>query len=98
MTKEELIAFVDENGMDYIHIDWPEFQNTKIHGINKSRYVASWIKADAASRQFKEWLKTLVIDGTQLTDDEIRQIYNFATNGKFELQASAIKFIAEQKQ
>ena len=42
---------------------------------------------------FRYWLKQLVIDGEHLTDEEVRRIYYFATNGKLELQSNASAFI-----
>lgn len=67
------------------------FENRLIRGIHKSRYCASWMRAVGVkfNRGFKEWLKTLVIDGEHLTEDEIQEIWLFATNGKLELQESA---------
>lgn len=79
------------------------YENKLIKGIYISRYIASWIKSGgqigyAARRlgqtnSFMNWLRTLVIDGEHLTEEEIWRIYNFAMNGKLELEDSAEKFI-----
>ena len=42
---------------------------------------------------FVKWLGTLVIDGEHLTEDEIQDIYTYATNGKLELEGSAARFL-----
>lgn len=42
---------------------------------------------------FKEWLKSLVINGRHLTDEEIHDILFIADNGKMELELSAKMFL-----
>jgi len=79
-----------------------EFENTIIKGIHCSRYIASWHKTKMpiahASRGYNdstifiEWLRTLVINGEKLSEDEIWRIQKFATNGKLELEANARAF------
>lgn len=70
------------------------FENRIIEGIHISRFVASWVKEGGELNfTFKEWLGTLVINERKLTNDEIKDIYNFGTNGKLELEASASKFL-----
>ena len=70
------------------------FENQLIEGIYISRFVASWVnKGGKLDFTFKEWLGTLVINERKLTNDEIKDIYNFATNGKLELEISALKFL-----
>ena len=70
------------------------FENRIIEGIYISRFVASWVnEGGKLNSKFKEWLKTLVINGRKLTDEEIQDIYNFGTNGKLELESSAAKFL-----
>lgn len=80
-----------------------EFENELINNIHKSRYIASWTKSggtlDRKGRWlFKEWLRSLVINGRNLTEEEIRQIYNYADNGKMELETWAERFLKEAKQ
>ncbi len=72
-----------------------EFENAIIRGIHISRYIASWNhEGGKINTSFRYWLKQLVIDGEHLTDDEIRRIYNFAKNGKLELQSNASVFLS----
>ncbi len=78
---------------------YDEFDNRTIRNIHKSRYVASWMKAGGnffhGGELFKKWLRQLVIDGENLTEEEIKEIYQFATNGKLELQMNAMSFSAD---
>ena len=84
------------------------FENKLIRGIHVSRYVASWInvggkinryrnKTDPGKRRiennFADWLRELVIDGEHLTEDEVRYISNYATNGKLELEHEAESYL-----
>ena len=70
------------------------FENRIIEGIHISRFVASWVnEGGKLNFRFKEWLATLTINGRKLTDEEIQDIYNFGSNGKLELEASASKFL-----
>ena len=71
-----------------------EFENAAIRGIYISRYIAAWThEGGKINSSFRYWLKQLVIDGEHLTDEEVRRIYYFATNGKLELQSNASAFI-----
>ena len=78
-----------------------EFENRIINGIHVSRYVVSWVKGGGnlfGSRRkskFIDWLKTLKINGHNLTEEEIDFIYHFAMNGKLELESQASKFLKE---
>lgn len=80
------------------------FENKIIRGIHISRYVASWVKSGGTlacrgkndAVDFRRWLKSLIIDGERLTDEEVRQVYNYATNGKLELEEDAKRFIVEK--
>ena len=75
------------------------FQNSIIKGIHKSRYVASWVKQGGSltrkeSYKFQEWLETIRFDGSvRLSQDEIQEIYNYATNGKLELEILAAAYL-----
>lgn len=69
------------------------FENKVIKGIYISRYVASWTNAGGKRKGFKNWLRTLVIDGEHLTEEEIYDIYAYATNGKLELEDSAREYL-----
>ncbi len=85
-----------------------DFENRLIKGIHVSRYIASWYnvggtrvryfnKTEPTHRRiettFADWLRTLIINGEHLTEDEVRYITNFAENGKLELEHSAEKFL-----
>lgn len=85
------------------------YENKLIRGICTSRYVASWIKSGGTMKRyinktdpkhrriesyFADWLRTLVIDGGHLTEEEVRYIANYADNGKLELESSAKNFIS----
>ena len=70
------------------------FENRVIEGIHISRYVVSWVKEGGKlNYTFKEWLRSLTINGRKLTEDDIRDIYNFGTNGKLELETDAKQFL-----
>lgn len=84
------------------------FENKIIRGIHVSRYIASWYnvggtekryvnKTDSSKRRienvFSDWLRTLVIDGEHLTEDEVRYIDAYRQNGKLELETLAKRFI-----
>lgn len=70
-----------------------EFKNNIICGDFESRYIASWIKSGGGRFDwaFKEWLKDL-----GLSDDDVRIVYNFATNGKLEYQEHAKAWLQEK--
>ena len=74
------------------------FENMLTHnGIRFSRYIASWKRMGGkiyGNGLFEKWLK----EKEQLTDEEIRQICILATNGKLELQNSAMDFMEEHSE
>lgn len=73
------------------------FENAETHnGIYYSRYIVSWRNAGGEITPyglFDRWLREV----EKLTDEEIRDIYNLATNGKLELQESAKAFMRSEK-
>ena len=84
-----------------------EFENSLIRGIYISTYIASWLNTgvgiDSSSLRYSNkhglfiaWLKSLTIDGSHLTDDEVWRIYYFAMNGKLELKESAKEFLSQK--
>jgi hypothetical protein len=69
-----------------------EFENVFIREIHISRYVASWTNCGyPINSLFKAWLKAL-----GLSEQEIKQIWYFATNGQLELQDTAKHFMREK--
>jgi hypothetical protein len=86
------------------------YENEHIRGIPMSRYVASWANAGGTFKRFRnrenakhrrtetyfaDWLRSLTINGEHLTEEEVRKIDNYATNGKFEFESLAKKFLKE---
>lgn len=69
------------------------FENKTYHGIYYSRFVASWAKTvGKINYRFREWLENLKIDGEHIPEEIIMEIYNFADNGKLELETNAKLF------
>lgn len=68
-----------------------ENKKTEKQGIRYSRYIASWINVggERFGTEFMDWLKS---EGC--TPREIIDIRELAECGKFELELSAKKFIA----
>ena len=73
------------------------FENKSFEGIYYSRFIASWINATGCEidYRFKRWLATLTINGKSIPQEVIRDIYNFGTNGKMELEQSARNYIKQ---
>lgn len=73
-------------------INWNENPYVARLGCHYSRIIASWANYGNGyfEREFEEWLKTL-----EFTEEEIREIVERATCGKFELERSIIKFKKE---
>ncbi|MBP5594159.1 MAG: hypothetical protein J6Y02_02165 [Pseudobutyrivibrio sp.] len=71
-----------------------EFENKIYENIHYSRFVASWIRESHGTsyHKMKEWLRTLIVNGKPIPEEIIRDIYNYATNGKMELEASVRRF------
>lgn len=67
-----------------------------IKGIPITRYIASWYIAGGTQsiHRVREWLKTLIIDGEHLSDDEIDLIAECTVTGKLELEGSAKRFLS----
>lgn len=74
-----------------------------IRGILMDRFAASWRNAGGVitgipryDGKYIDWLKTLVIDGTNLTDEEVDKIYKYTQElncGKYEFEQSAKEFL-----
>lgn len=69
-----------------------DFENKLIRGIHISRYLLSYYGVGGKKRLLRKWLRTLVINGSPLTEDEIMDIIRF-DNGKLELEEQAKVFI-----
>ena len=68
-----------------------------IRGIPVTRYVASWYIGGGirSINSVRKWLKSLMIDGEHLTDEEVETIAQCTVNGKLELEVSAKRFLAK---
>ena len=71
-------------------------------GIHATRFIMSWVREGGTfSRRgigydaFEEWLKTLIVDGKPLSDQDVNHILGLAKNGKMELEYSARTFIKQ---
>lgn len=69
-------------------------------GIFYTRYIMSWIRVGGTIPKrgplepFETWLRSL----GHLTEEEIRDIKNLATEGKMELESNAKKFLKEYEE
>lgn len=74
------------------------FENKNYEGIYYSRFIASWANEGGSFKRgaFKEWLRTLKINGKEIPEDIIREINELATNGKMELETLAREFIKKE--
>lgn len=70
-------------------------------GIEVTRFIASWVKVGGTLRtgedyeNFEDWLRTLKIDGKNLSEEDVKHITNLATCGKMELEYLAKEFLAK---
>lgn len=66
-----------------------------IKNIPITRYIASWYIGGGkrSIHQIRKWLKTLIIDGEPLNDEEVELIAECAVNGKLELEESVKRFL-----
>ena len=70
------------------------WENKIYENIHYSRFIVSYAKKGGKlNRKFKEWLKHLVINGKHIPQDIIDDIYFLGTNGKFELENDAMKYL-----
>jgi len=78
----------------YSKEEFTMFENEKFEGIHYSRFIASWVNATGKlDARMRDWLRTIEINGKEIPESVIRDIWNLATNGKLELEANAEKFI-----
>lgn len=66
------------------------WENKVWNGVYYSRIIASWRRVGGPyyDETFREWLSSL-----GLSDDEVWEVYDMATNGKMELEGHARKFL-----
>lgn len=66
-----------------------------VRGIPLTRYVASWYAAGGRQDRHKveAWLRSLVINGSHLTEEEIELVASATVNGKLELEELAKQFV-----
>lgn len=84
------------------------FENKVYEGIYYSRFIASWynskggkidshVDCDERPNDFVRWLKQLTINGKTMSEEEIYDILEMATNGKFELERDCKHFLKGDK-
>lgn len=73
-------------------------------GIHPTRFIMSWVREGGTfSRRgngyddFRKWLKTLIIDGKPLSDNDIAHVMFLAMEGKLELESSAKAYLKTLK-
>lgn len=82
--------------------DW---ENRLECGIHPTRFIMSWVREGGSLKKrrgigyddFKEWLKTLIIDDKPLSDNDVDHIMFLAQNGMMELEYSAKNFLKNIK-
>ena len=94
LTKEGIIKHVEKYGTDYVQIDWPDLLNLKVHGVHRSRYIASWTNAGGKiDEHFYEWLLTIEFDDGTMSEEEADEIWDVANGGKMEFEISAKEYM-----
>lgn len=71
-----------------------ENKEVKVTGEKYSRYIASWVVAHRQRKIFGDPFRTW-LESMGLTEDEVRECYNLATNGKLEFESCAKLFLNE---
>lgn len=75
-------------------------ENAKVNGIHMSRYIASWMNAGGEfigtweDSSFSRWLRTVGVTN----EEDLHDIFEMATCGKFELERSAEKYRQANKE
>ena len=78
-----------------------DFENKNYEGIYYSRFIASYIKACSYQNvvpknwKFKEWLRSLTINGKRIPDTVIREMEDLFSNGKLELENNCQTWLRE---
>jgi len=69
------------------------FENKAYEGIYYSRFIASWTnEVGPVTYEMKDWLRSLNINGKQMPESVIDEIYEIGSTGKLELEISAKAF------
>lgn len=81
-----------------------EWTNMTECGLHPTRIIMSWIRVGGTFNRrgvgyddFRDWLKTLIIDGKPLSDNDVDHIVHLAQNGKMELEYSAREYLNKLK-
>lgn len=76
------------------------WSNETENGIHVTRFIMSWVRMGGKLRtgkdydNFEAWLKTLIVDGKNLSDQDVNHILDLSKNGKMELEYLAKQFLA----
>ena len=72
--------------------DW--LSNPLINDIYASRYIASYteVMGQIEPTPFRQWLKSLVINGEPLSSEDVEFLVDRACSGKLELEEHARRF------
>lgn len=74
------------------------FENKTAPGtdIHYSRFIASWLKGTKAKIDWEDFYNWLIMLGVD--QHTAYEIFNLATNGKLELETSAMLFLKKKEQ
>lgn len=75
------------------------FENKVFEGIYYSRFIASYVNVRGKINpdEFRDWLRSLTINGKKIPEDVIWDIYNLGTSGKLELETN-LKYYLKHKE
>ena len=71
------------------------FENKVFEGIYYSRFIASYVNVRGKINpyEFRDWLRSLTINGKKIPEEVIYDIYNLGTSGKLELEENLKNFL-----
>lgn len=80
------------------------FSNNLNCEIHATRFIMSWVREGGELKrngrgydEFEAWLRSLIIDGKHLSDQDVNHILDLAKTGKMEFEFSAREFIKKHK-
>lgn len=79
------------------------FSNNTECGIHVTRFIASWVREGGTLRtgkdyeNFETWLRSIIVDGKNLSEPDVNHILELAKCGKMELEYRAKMFLKELK-